>query len=85
MHLPTEIVPATLKKAARPAAPRRPGKLNDISLTLIRKAVINAFDVLAAGEGREGGFRRGGDRDDYRRKEGASGEFKPEFRGGLGK
>jgi small subunit ribosomal protein S10e len=59
--------------------------LNDISLTLIRKAVINAFDVLAAGEGREGGFRRGGDRDDYRRKEGASGEFKPEFRGGLGK
>ncbi|KAG2176279.1 hypothetical protein INT43_005513 [Umbelopsis isabellina] len=60
LHLPTEIVPATLKRAARPAAPRRP-----------------------AGEGREGGFRR--DRDDYRRKEGASGEFKPEFRGGLGR
>lgn len=38
--------------------------------------------ILLAGEGREG-FRR--ERDDYRRKEGASGEFKPEFRGGLGK
>ncbi|KAI9280317.1 Plectin/S10 domain-containing protein [Umbelopsis sp. AD052] len=57
LHLPTEIVPATLKKAARPAAPRR------------------------AAEGPRGPR---GDRDDYRRKEGASGEFKPEFRGGLG-
>jgi small subunit ribosomal protein S10e len=26
-----------------------------------------------------------GDRDNYRRKEGATGDFKPEFRGGLGK
>ncbi|KAI9278013.1 Plectin/S10 domain-containing protein [Sporodiniella umbellata] len=36
-----------------------------------------------------GGDREGraprGDRDNYRRKEGASGDFKPEFRGGLGK
>ncbi|KAI8338196.1 Plectin/S10 domain-containing protein [Chlamydoabsidia padenii] len=63
LNLPTEIVPATLKKAARPAAPRR-----------------------AFGEGREGGRGpRGGDRDDYRRKEAASGDFKPEFRGGFGK
>ncbi|SAM08866.1 hypothetical protein [Absidia glauca] len=61
LNLPTEIVPATLKKAARPAAPRR-----------------------AFGEGREGP-RRGGDRDDYRRKEGATGDFKPEFRGGFGR
>ncbi|CDS10362.1 Putative 30S ribosomal protein S10e [Lichtheimia ramosa] len=60
LHLPQEIVPATLKKTARPAAPRR------------------AF----GGEGREGGRR---DRDDYRRKEGASGDFKPEFRGGFGR
>ncbi|CAO3657827.1 unnamed protein product [Umbelopsis vinacea] len=58
LNLPTEIVPATLKKAARPAAPRR------------------------AAEGPRGPR---GDRDDYRRKEGASGEFKPEFRGGLGR
>ncbi|KAJ2964859.1 hypothetical protein NQZ79_g280 [Umbelopsis isabellina] len=60
LHLPTEIVPATLKRAARPAAaPRRTG-----------------------GDGPRGPR---GDRDDYRRKEGASGEFKPEFRGGLGR
>ncbi|KAI9345716.1 Plectin/S10 domain-containing protein [Pilaira anomala] len=63
LHLPTEIVPATLKKSARPAAPRR------------------AF----GGEGRENRGPRGGDRGDYRRKEGASGDFKPEFRGGLGR
>ncbi|CAO3599808.1 unnamed protein product [Absidia cylindrospora] len=62
LNLPTEIVPATMKKAARPAAPRR-----------------------AFGEGREGGRGPRGDRDDYRRKEGASGDFKPEFRGGFGK
>ncbi|KAI9365884.1 Plectin/S10 domain-containing protein [Pilaira anomala] len=61
LHLPTEIVPATLKKSARPAAPR------------------------LGGEGRENRGPRA-DRGDYRRKEGgASGDFKPEFRGGLGK
>ncbi|KAI9030107.1 Plectin/S10 domain-containing protein [Phycomyces blakesleeanus] len=62
LHLPQEIVPATMKKAARPAAPRR-----------------------AFGEGREGPRGPRGDRDDYRRKEGASGDFKPEFRGGMGR
>ncbi|KAI7864823.1 Plectin/S10 domain-containing protein [Spinellus fusiger] len=62
LHLPQEIVPATMKKAVRAAAPRRP----------------------FGGEGREGARPRG-DRDDYRRKEGASGDFKPEFRGGMGK
>ncbi|KAL7313266.1 hypothetical protein PS15m_007030 [Mucor circinelloides] len=62
LHLPQEIVPATLKKSARPAAPRR------------------AF----GGEGRENRGPRG-DRGDYRRKEGANGDFKPEFRGGLGR
>ncbi|KAI7861391.1 Plectin/S10 domain-containing protein [Spinellus fusiger] len=60
LHLPQEIVPATMKKAVRAAAPRRP----------------------FGGEGREGARPRG-DRDDYRRKEGASGDFKPEFRGGM--
>ncbi|CEG71803.1 hypothetical protein CU097_015181 [Rhizopus azygosporus] len=62
LHLPQEIVPATLKKTARPAsAPRR-----------------------TFGGDREGRAPRG-DRDNYRRKEGASGDFKPEFRGGLGR
>ncbi|KAG1074516.1 hypothetical protein G6F41_001691 [Rhizopus arrhizus] len=63
LHLPTEIVPATMKKTARPAssAPRR-----------------------NFGGDREGRAPRG-DRDNYRRKEGASGDFKPEFRGGLGR
>ncbi|CAO3609980.1 unnamed protein product [Mucor hiemalis] len=62
LHLPQEIVPATMKKSARPAAPRR------------------AF----GGEGRENRGPRA-DRGDYRRKEGANGDFKPEFRGGLGR
>lgn len=44
--------------------------------------VIDKCFLLVGGEGREGGRR---DRDDYRRKEGASGDFKPEFRGGFGK
>ncbi|RCI06026.1 hypothetical protein CU098_013415 [Rhizopus stolonifer] len=63
LNLPQEIVPATLKKTARPAsaAPRR-----------------------NFGGDREGRAPRG-DRDNYRRKEEASGDFKPEFRGGLGK
>ncbi|CEG83817.1 Putative 30S ribosomal protein S10e [Rhizopus microsporus] len=62
LHLPQEIVPATMKKTARPAssAPRRP-----------------------FGGDREGRAR--GDRDNYRRKEAASGDFKPEFRGGMGR
>jgi small subunit ribosomal protein S10e len=38
---------------------------------------------LVGGEGRENRGPRG-DRE-YRRKEGADGDFKPEFRGGLGK
>ncbi|KAG2221080.1 hypothetical protein INT45_009738 [Circinella minor] len=62
LHLPQEIVPATMKKTARPSAPRR-----------------------AFGEGREGGRGPRGDRDGYRRKEGADGDFKPEFRGGFGR
>ncbi|CEG72929.1 Putative 30S ribosomal protein S10e [Rhizopus microsporus] len=63
LHLPQEIVPATMKKTARPAssAPRR-----------------------TFGGDREGRAPRG-DRDNYRRKEGASGDFKPEFRGGMGR
>ncbi|OZJ03716.1 hypothetical protein BZG36_03295 [Bifiguratus adelaidae] len=60
LHLPSEIVPATFKKAARPMGARPP---------------------------RAGGDReyRPRDRDDYRRKEGAGGDFKPEFRGGFGR
>jgi hypothetical protein len=41
-------------------------------------------ESIVGGEGRENRGPRG-DRGDYRRKEGASGDFKPEFRGGLGK
>jgi hypothetical protein len=43
------------------------------------------FSFNLVGEGREGGRGPRGDRDDYRRKEAASGDFKPEFRGGLGR
>lgn len=60
LHLPTEIVPATHKKAVR--APR-PAQVRP---------------------GAEGAYRapRGGDREDYRKKEGAApGEFRPQFAG----
>jgi hypothetical protein len=41
--------------------------------------------IIVGGEGRENRGPRA-DRGDYRRKEGgANGDFKPEFRGGLGK
>lgn len=45
---------------------------------------IRVAHYLSVGGDREGRAPRG-DRDNYRRKEGASGDFKPEFRGGLGK
>ena len=66
LHLPAEVVPETHRKAVRPrSAQARPG-----------------------GSG-EGAYRapRGGDRDDYRRrddggkKDGAPGEFRPQFAG----
>lgn len=40
--------------------------------------------IIVGGEARENRGPRA-DRGDYRRKEGADGDFKPEFRGGLGK
>ncbi|KZP17694.1 hypothetical protein FIBSPDRAFT_746660 [Athelia psychrophila] len=64
LNLPSEIVPATHKKAARPPRPAgvRPGP-----------------------GGGDGAYRapRGGDRDDYRKKEGggAPGEYRPQFAG----
>jgi small subunit ribosomal protein S10e len=68
LHLPNEIVPATHKKAVRSPHPaRRPGG-----------------GPGGPGSG-EGTYRapRGdrGDRDDYRKKEGAGGDFRPQFSG----
>ncbi len=74
LNLPSEIVPATLKKSTRPLEregarpPRREGppRFGD----------------------REGGGRFGGDRGGYRGgegKTGAPGEYRPEFRGGFGR
>jgi small subunit ribosomal protein S10e len=87
--LPTEIVPATLKKSARPAAPRRACKFqyNCKSFDTYNFRYSNqlCLSFIVGGEGRENRGPRG-DRGDYRRKEGgANGDFKPEFRGGLGK
>ena len=72
LNLPAEIVPSTFKKTARPVGVR-PGR--------------------PEGERREGAYRPPrGDREDYRRrgddagkKEGAAGDFRPEFRGGIGR
>ncbi|KAI0819276.1 Plectin/S10 domain-containing protein [Trametes gibbosa] len=59
LNLPSEIVPATHKKAVRP---NRPAQVR--------------------GPGGEGAYRAPrGDRDDYRKKEGAPGEFRPQFAG----
>ncbi|KAJ1999576.1 hypothetical protein GGI04_004515 [Coemansia thaxteri] len=69
LNIPQEVFPATFKKVVRPGAPAAP-----------------RFGAGAGRPEREGGFRR--ERDDYRRrddgkKEGASDDFRPEFRGGL--
>ena len=53
-------------------------------LVCIIDILISFLSILVGGEGRENRGPRG-DRGDYRRKEGANGDFKPEFRGGLGK
>lgn len=71
LHIPAEIVPATHKRAARPAAPRsmgpRPGAPG-----------------RDGGRREEGEYRRrdaGGDK----KQEGAEGDFNPQFRGGFGR
>lgn len=58
LNLPTEIVPATHKKAVRPPRPA---------------------NVRQGGEGAYRAPR--GDRDDYRKKESAPGEYRPQFAG----
>ncbi|CDO71797.1 hypothetical protein BN946_scf184939.g21 [Trametes cinnabarina] len=59
LNLPSEIVPATHKKAVRPPRPAQ-----------------------VRGPGGEGAYRAPrGDREDYRKKEGAPGEFRPQFAG----
>ncbi|KAK9766619.1 hypothetical protein K7432_004186 [Basidiobolus ranarum] len=63
LHLPAEIVPATMKKTAKPVGirPRQEGDR-----------------PFRGPRGDREGYRR---RDDGAKKEGASGDFKPEFRG----
>ncbi|KAA8907860.1 putative 40S ribosomal protein S10-B [Sphaerosporella brunnea] len=72
LHLPAEIVPATHVKQARSNVPPR-GMGGDE-----RRSRREHGDR----EGREGGYRR---RFDAGKEGGASGEFKPEFRGGFGR
>lgn len=79
LNLPSEIVPATLKKSARP--PSRP--------------MGGAGGDRPRGPPRDGDRPRFGDREGYRSadrgdsgfggdKGGAPGEYRPEFRGGRG-
>ena len=62
LHLPTEIVPATHKKAVRPTRPAPGGSRGP----------------QRDGEG--GGYKPR-ERDEYRKKEGAPGDFRPSFAG----
>lgn len=48
------------------------------------KRILTCDELSVGGEGREGARGPRGDRDDYRRKEGAGGDFEPKFRGGFG-
>merc|ERR1712180_336967 len=78
LHLPPEIVPATLRKATKPSEGRFQRDQRD----------------QRGGQGGPPRDRDGGDRDAYRReggsgdarmdKGGAGDNFKPEFRGGMG-
>merc|ERR1712080_52340 len=81
LHLPPEIVPATLRKATKPSDQSRPW---------------NKDQRDGGGRGGPRGGDGGGDRDAYRREGGGGGggapidkggageNFKPEFRGGMG-
>ncbi|XP_024386744.1 small ribosomal subunit protein eS10z [Physcomitrium patens] len=78
LNLPSEIVPATLKKSARPSSkpmggdrpPRGPPREGD------RPRFGGDREDYRSSGGRGGGF--GGE------KTGAPGEYRPEFRGGRG-
>merc|ERR1712071_473710 len=73
LHLPPEIVPATLKKtASKSDAPKPWAKGGD-----------QRGDRPRGGDGDRDSYRRGGDRDGGE-KGGAGSDFKPEFRGGFG-
>merc|ERR1711931_50632 len=77
LHLPPEIVPATLRKATKPSDQSRPW----------------SKDQRGPGGGGPRGGDGPGDRDSYKREGGGGGgfdkggageNFKPEFRGGMG-
>merc|ERR1712168_712996 len=74
LHLPPEIVPATLRKATKPAGESRPWNQRD--------------QRGGPPRDRDGGdrdsYRREGSGDARMDKGGAGDNFKPEFRGGMG-
>ncbi|CAG8555931.1 3762_t:CDS:2 [Paraglomus occultum] len=88
LHLPPEIIPTTLKKQARPPPPMRGGRSAVGFITNLdfytRPNSLQLFSNFYIET--EGGdsYRGPRDRDTYRRrddnKEGASGDFKPEFK-----
>ena len=74
LNLPSEIVPATLKKSTRPLERDSRPPRGD-------RPPRRFGDGAEGGRGGEGGGRGG-----YRsEKTGAPGEYRPEFRGGFGR
>lgn len=78
LNLPSEIVPATLKKSNRPLerVPQRPERGDRPPR---REGDRPPRDGYRSGPPREGGFGRGGPRDGGADKAGAPGSFAPQF------
>merc|ERR1712131_435747 len=77
LHLPPEIVPATLRKATRPAGESKPRNQRD------RGGPGGPPRDRDGGDG--DAYRREGGGGDARMDKGGAGDnFKPEFRGGMG-
>jgi small subunit ribosomal protein S10e len=75
LHLPPEIVPATLKRQVRPEAARPRPKMED----------QRRPPGVGRGEDRDSYRRTGGSFDDKKAAAGAGGGFHPKYRGGYGR
>ncbi|KAI8476681.1 MAG: Plectin/S10 domain-containing protein [Monoraphidium minutum] len=81
LNLPEDVVPATLKKSARPVGERRP-PMGDRPPRGPREGGFGGREGYRSDRPREGGFGRGGGAPAD--KAGAPGAYQPQFGGGGG-
>ncbi|GBF92733.1 40S ribosomal protein S10 [Raphidocelis subcapitata] len=81
LNLPADVVPATLKKSARPIGERPRPPMGDRPSRGPPRDGYGGREGYRSERPREGGFGRGGGGDD---KAGAPGAYRPQFGGGGG-